>query len=147
MKDFVRQIVYDSEYQRIKEFRSSVRRYNTLEEVQSLFIKKILKSYWWKKRYSSIKEINLYSKKRNSKDASAGPNCDIYLPKFFRDELSILHELAHIICFSLYPSYLDVVPGHGAEFLRVYSEMIRHFLGKEIFLRFKEILLEKKILF
>ncbi len=53
----------------------------------------------------------------------------ITLPCWSRNKLTLLHELAHICCWSELPNG-DVVSAHGREFAGIYLRLVRQNLGK-----------------
>jgi hypothetical protein len=143
-RDIYQKKLYDSEDLLKKEYNSYILSYPTLVEIQESFINKILNSRWWKRRYPGITVVFLYEKKRNSRDAWAGKN-EIYLPREFRNQLYILHELAHVVCHNMLNGYCIKLAPHCLTYIEVYAALVKQFLGREVYDRFIQILIDHKI--
>lgn len=56
--------------------------------------------------------------------------------------ITLIHELAHLICFQ---QYAHRVPPHGKEWKMIYQELMRQFLGRDIFPGILEVALVKSL--
>lgn len=148
-RDIYKSKIYYTEDRILTEFNAYIKCYGSLVEVNELFLKAILDTPWWKRRYPNIKTVFLYERRRNSRDAWAEKNA-LYLPLDFRNQLHILHELSHVICCHIYENY-DLQEGvyaiHGSEFVNIYRALIKKFIGAPVHKRFTEIIEEYKIIY
>ena len=148
-RDIYKSKIYYTEHRILTEFNAYIKCYASLVEVNELFLKAILDNPWWKRRYPNIKTVFLYDGSRNGQYAWAEKNA-IYLPSDFRNQLCILHELAHLICCHIYDNYgfqKGVYAIHGSEFVNIYRALIKKFIGTPVHKRFIEIIEEYKIIY
>jgi len=142
MRDFQRQKVYDSDRQFRRKYKSELKFYKNLSEIQ-IFLDEILDNKWFKQ--FNIEHIHVYCSKGSIAYGWLEDNYTIAmkLPKWSKNQLTILHEIAHGLC-SKYFSY-DNIAFHGPEFISAYLDLIYYFLGKNHFMNMHEILTKNKV--
>lgn len=142
MRDFQRQKVYDSERIFRTKHKSKIKYYKNLKEIQG-FIDIVLKDKHFKKY--GITNIHVYCSKRTVAYGWLENNISIAmkLPKWAKNQLTILHEISHGICHKLFPNE-DISP-HGIEFIYVYLDLIYNILGKRCFKIICKIFTENKV--
>jgi putative metallohydrolase (TIGR04338 family) len=142
MRDFQRQKIYDSE----REFRSrgklEIQRYKTLKEIQP-FLDVILSNQWFKKH--KITKIRIYCGRGNTAYGwLEDPNtAAMKLPKWAKNQITILHELAHSVCAKYFSD--EEIAFHGPEFVSAYLDLIYYILGKSSFINMCSLLSANKV--
>jgi putative metallohydrolase (TIGR04338 family) len=98
------------------------RHFSSMTDVE-IWLQSVIDSAWFRKRFPESGEIKLLDG-RGNKHAYCQQRDDAWhipLPREYRYQLAVLHELAHV-----------VAPGnHGREFCSAYLLLVRRFLGAE----------------
>jgi len=125
-----KQLVYNAENQFRRMYRKEFQYYKTLKDVQ-VFTDYILTSSWFKRRYK-IKNIYAYYTRKSVAYGWLEDDITISmeLPQWARNQLTILHEIAHGLCNSFYTSKTI---GHGVKFADMYLSLIRRYLGLKLY--------------
>lgn len=130
-RDNQRSKVYAAENRAKKRLREKGRfqavQFESVQEVEQ-YVNRILRSQWWKKNCQGwlIREVRVKDG-RGTTNASAHRSrygCYINIPRWARNELVVLHELAHIACSN------EHAP-HGREFSRMFLSMVKRWMGRE----------------
>jgi hypothetical protein len=142
MRDFQRQKIYDSDRQFRRKYKSELKFYKNLSEIQ-IFLNEILANKWFKK--FNIKHIHVYCSKGNVAYGWLEDNYTIAmkLPKWSKNQATILHEIAHGICDRIYFDR-DIAP-HGIEYADMYLNLIFHILGENTYQTAIEIFIKNKV--
>lgn len=122
-RDYQRSKVYDAEDEV-----GEGKRLDTVIEIQA-WVDKITHSSWWNSRFPEIRNHTVVVKDgrgRRSGGALRGIlESDIRIPRHFRTQKWILHELAHITVDELEHAW------HGCEFAHNYLVLIQRWMGRE----------------
>jgi putative metallohydrolase (TIGR04338 family) len=133
--DYQRKKVYDSEeiFERIQKHK----KWKTMKGCQD-YVDNLINSRWFRNRWGK-RNIVLEAGSRKSKNALAYINEQkIVLPKWAREEVTILHEVAHC----LMPNSIS---DHSKEFCETLLKLIEYKLGKKARDRLKTIYLINKV--
>jgi hypothetical protein len=91
------------------------------------YVDRLLTSPWWQQHFPSVRDVVVLDV--GSRPSSRGPKGvhggAIELSNVMCDQLTVLHELAHI---ASPPATAD----HGAEFARIYLLLVRHYMGNGV---------------
>lgn len=142
MRDFQRQKVYDAERKFRKLYKADIQKYKNLKEIQP-FLDTILSNQWFKKH--KITKIHVYCCKG---DTAYGwleneNTAAMKLPKWAKNQITILHELAHSVCAKYFSD--DEIACHGPEFVSAYLDLIYHILGKNAFINMCVLIAKNKV--
>lgn len=120
-------------YKAEREVWAGSKRHETIEEVEAFVAKvrgrKVLKDRF-KLALSNRIKIGDGRRRRNA----AGGRYGIYMPRWSRSEMVILHELAHTITIRLCG---ESVAAHGWQYANVYLQLVSSMLGREMHDRLK----------
>lgn len=97
----------------------------TVAEVEA-YVAKVIGSAWFKKRYRSVRRIDVHDGRRHTRAVAYQPwgrPAFIAMPRWSRSEWVILHEISHIAAGNAH--------GHDWKFCETYLALVQHFLGKE----------------
>jgi hypothetical protein len=148
-RDYQQKKVYTSEHTFITTHTNSIIKYKTLEEAET-FVLKVVNSKWWASRFPPLLTVDIY-KNIKTENCWGGvydrQNIFIELPGWAQNQLYILHELSHCICYIKHKSYNITMAWHGVEFMQCYLQLIQHFLGISSRKAFKLILIENGVKF
>jgi len=106
------------------------RRLETVQEMQA-FCDAITRSRWWRNRWPHISHIEVRDGRgrRSATGYQAGGlikrNGVIKMPSWSRNELTVLHEISHVVSISWGE------PDHGRLFARNYLALVTRFLSKQ----------------
>jgi len=127
-RDNQRQKVYRAERESLH---NKGEKFKDLKEVNT-YINHILSSHYWKKLNGSW-HIEVRDG-RGRKAACAFDRETIALPKWARQDVVIIHELAHtVVNFNS-----RKVASHGREFAKTFLGLVKRFMGRESYLLLKE---------
>lgn len=125
IRDFQRSKIYKAEGEV-----QSGRRLDTVKEIQD-FCDYITNSRWWRNRWRHIGHIEVRDGRgrRTATGYQVGGllmrNGVIKMPSWSRDELTVLHEISHVVSHSWGES------AHGRLFARNYLALVSRFLSKQ----------------
>jgi putative metallohydrolase (TIGR04338 family) len=127
-RDFQRKKIYDSE----KEL--SVYSENgkmSLQEIND-YLSRIFKSIWLKNAHPTVEGFKIHDGRgrKGAAGTAVGYICHLWLPKWSRSELVVLHELAHGLTVIRY-GYGEK-PWHGEEYAWIYLCLVERWLGHSI---------------
>jgi len=118
----------DPQRKKVYEAESSVGQGKGFYSVKGMqkYINNIVKSEWFKKNFD-IDHVQVYEQKKASYACAFIP-CPrigaIWIPKKMFKELTVLHELSHIV------TSLNV-PYHGTLFVSNYIKLVKEYMGKK----------------
>lgn len=160
-RDFQKQRVYDAEYthsyrkiairewvySRNGSYTKTEGRFKdgtklmTIHEVGE-YVGKIMRSRWWKSRMPNVRFLDLVDGRGTRWATGSRRAAWIFLniPRWARQPLIILHELAHCMTG---PDFLH--PFHGREFCANHLDLIKRWLGREAWLEMKECYKDKRV--
>ena len=125
-----KQLVYNAENQFRRIYRKEFQYYKTLKDIE-VFTNYILASSWFKRRYK-IKNIYAYYTRKNVAYGwlEDTQTISMELPRWARNQLTVLHEISHGLCESAYNTQKI---GHGVKFVDTYLSLIRRYLGLKLY--------------
>jgi putative metallohydrolase (TIGR04338 family) len=103
--------------------------YTSLAQIKQ-YLARIFATQWLKKRYPEAMRFEVRDGRshRRAKGSGRDNTCFLNLPRDFRYQLIILHELAHGLCQLRYGR---TVAGHGREFCAIYYSLVVRFMGRD----------------
>lgn len=104
-----------------------------------MFVEKVERSKWFRQKYGARAFEVKDGRGRTS--AGAWGSRHITLPKWARTPVVILHEIAHCVTHTEH----DSVAGHGWEYVAIFLDLVRHFLGVEAHGKFRTILKQHRV--
>lgn len=132
IRDSQRKKVYIAE----RPFHQISHKYETIKEVEQ-WLSKILKSedFSTYKCYITGFKIKDGRRSRHARGWSYNNIAGMILPRWARNKMTILHELAHGICWSMYG--VRKVAGHGPEWAQIFLDLVSKF-DQEHYVKLKE---------
>jgi len=105
---------------RAEQSRPQGRRFATLPQCQH-YVDSVLRSPWWRGVHPDIETVRVKDGRGRRSAAAWHQAREIALPRHARSELTILHELAHLVTP---PTFA----GHGPEFAATYLDLVGRFM-------------------
>lgn len=96
------------------------------------FIEKVERDPWFRRHYPHVYRIAIHDG-RGRRSAAAWGQTHITLPLSMRSPAIVLHEIAHLA--SKTTGYH--MQGHGWEYAATMLRLVRHFLGRDAYLRLR----------
>lgn len=116
------------DYQRSKVYKAEReidhgRVFDSVKDMQD-FCDRMTNSKWWRANYPHIINIHVGDGRRRSRAGGCriGNTIKIFMPRFFRNELIVIHEIVHGLKNS-------GEAWHGKEYCGEYIRVVRHFMG------------------
>lgn len=87
------------------------------------YVDGIVASGWWREKFPHVPTVEVKDGRGRRHAGGSAQHRFVTLPRWARNELIVLHELAHVVDA---PNN----PGHGPEFARLYLEFVREWRGE-----------------
>jgi putative metallohydrolase (TIGR04338 family) len=97
-------------------------RFKRLKDVQS-YVDGVCASQWWQQRFE-LRSVEVRGSPQ--KGVAYADKKRIHLPYWGRKPIVVLHELAHLV-------QPEETKAHGPEYVRLYCDLVREFMGQEVF--------------
>jgi putative metallohydrolase (TIGR04338 family) len=97
------------------------RQFNRVVEI-TVFVDHMLKTTWWRRNFPDVKFITVKDGRRRIRPSAYRAERVIKMPKWSRNELIVIHEVAHIVTPDCYAA-------HGPEYCRTYLDLVKRFMG------------------
>ncbi len=98
------------------------RRFATFAECEA-YVDRVVHSPWWRSRFPHVRAVEVKDGRGRRHAGGSALHRFVTLPRWARSELIVLHELAHV---ADHPHNA----GHGPEFVGIYLDLVREFLGE-----------------
>jgi putative metallohydrolase (TIGR04338 family) len=119
-------------------------RLETVEEMET-WVRHILASKWLTNNFPSLRNIEIGVKDGRGRSQAGGSHSYITMPKWSRSKDVVLHEISHSFISRIYGH--ENVAAHGREYARILLLLVRHFMGKENYLRLRASFKECRVRF
>lgn len=133
-RDSKRQAVYNAE----TEVRQGLRM-GRLDDVRA-YVERVVRSRWFRNRYGDVGDLKYGNGRRRAiahGTLLGGRNGRITLPLWARNELTVLHELAHLITPSRVSQGLGkptrLLAHHGPEWIQNHLALVRRWMGNDVY--------------
>jgi len=137
MRDSQRSKVYGAEDALVRAYKDE--RLETTDEIYN-WVAKLSSRKWFKKRFPMFNIERFVVKSGRGRRTAYGGHTHIAMPKWSRNKMIILHELAHCLNVTGHDSRYHVA--HGRRYCRIYLSLVKHAMGtdraRELRQRFKQ---------
>lgn len=112
----------------------------TMTEIRR-WVGRLTRSSWWRRRFPGCRYIAV--RDGRGRRSAAGQNCGhfgvIKLPRWARNPLVVLHEVAHAV-------QPRRTAAHGPEFARIYLDLVRRWIGPRTAVRLNTAMRRERVL-
>lgn len=103
------------------------------------YVARVMASRWWRDRSRAAVIVHVSNRTRQRATCAAGTvRFVLTFPRWSWRKAIVLHELAHQLVRHHERATGVRCAGHGREFARLYLEMLRRFLGRAVYLEFRD---------